>query len=518
MFQIIIAEDEQIERDSLKEIIEELLPDCRVVTVSNGQEAVITMREIKADIVFMDIQMPGMDGLTAARQIKAEYPGCELMFLTAFSEFGYAKEAVDLGASGYLLKPCNSHNLINALNRMMEKINLHRSEVMLNEQRRKNIELLTKEFEEQLVITVMGGYLRPQWVFKQLSLLDITFSNGVFVILRSLDGVSSERLRGMVNGLCWKTGIHHFSYEYDDSLYILVISSIKKDCVTHVFELMSELCCQTKFHQHKRLICAVSEQFDKIDDVQYAFYHAFNSLKYCLDGCEVFRCAAAESGDQNKNEAEKLRQLIIIGEKESAMALVQGFLDGLCARQFEIGIMIQKTQKLFQYVFEGLRSESGLEYENRFQLGGRFSKAESTGDLYDCAVRLIGEVMDYEAGNFKTHMMQIKFEIEEYLKANFRRDIFMQQVASEMNYSIAYFCRLFKSCFNKNFVTYLTEMRIKAAKDLLSNPTVSIKSIGENVGYKDSSHFTKTFRRIVGVSPSEYRASLFPENNEAGRL
>lgn len=518
MFQIIMAEDEQIERDSLKEIVEELLPDCRVMTVSNGQEAVIAMRKMKADIVFMDIQMPGMDGLAAARQIKIEYPCCELMFLTAFSEFGYAKEAVDLGASGYLLKPCNSQNLLIALNRMIEKINLHRYEVMLNEQRRKNIELLTKEFEEQLVITVMGGYLRPEWVYKQLSLMDISFSNGVFVILRSPDGVSSERLRGMVNGLCWKTGIYHFSYEYDDSLYILVVSSIKKDCAPHVFELMSELCSQIKLHQHKRLTCAISEQFDKIDDVQGAFFHVFTSLKHCSDGCEIYRCPVAESGDKNNNEAEKMRQLIIIGERESATALIQGFLDGLCARQFEIGIMIQKTQKMFQYVFEGLRSESGAEYENRFQLDSRFSKAASTGDLYSCAVRLIGEVMDYEAGNFKTHMMQIKCEIEEYLKANFRRDISMQQVASEMNYSIAYFCRLFKNCFNKNFVTYLTEMRIKAAKDLLSHPTVSIKSIGENVGYKDSSHFTKTFRRIVGVSPSEYRASLFPENSETGRL
>ena len=114
--------------------------------------------------------------------------------------------------------------------------------------------------------------------------------------------------------------------------------------------------------------------------------------------------------------------------------------------------------------------------------------------------------------------MQVKFEIEEYMKANFKRDIFMQQVAYEMNYSIAHFCRLFKSCFNKNFVTYLTEMRIKAAKDLLMNPTVSIKSIGEKVGYKDSSHFTKAFKRILGVSPSEYRCSLFPEKSRKDQL
>ncbi len=518
MYHIILADDEQIELDSMKDIIEAILPDCRVVTVSNGQEAVDAARFLHADIVFMDIQMPGMDGLAAARQIKSEFPRCEIMFLTAFSEFNYAKDAVDLGASGYLLKPCSSQNLFSALNRMTKKINLHRDEVKLNEQRQKSMEILTKEFGEQLVLTVMGGYLRPEWVYKQLSLMEISFSNGVFAILRSPDGISAERLRGTVNGLCWRTGIHHFSYEYDDSLYILVISCFNKDCASHVFELMSELCGQTWFHQHKRLICTVSEQFEKMDVVQDAFFRAFTSLKNCTEEKPVFQCNTAANGNQSDDEAEKLAQLVITGERNAVAGFIRNFLDGLCARQFEIGIMIQKTQKMLRHVFESLKSESGVEYESRFRLDGGFSSTVSADDIYESTVRLVSEVMDYEAGNFKTHMMQIKFEIEEYMRANFKRDIFMQQVASEMNYSTAHFSRMFKNCFNKNFVTYLTEMRIKAAKDLLLHPTVSIKSIGEKVGYKDSSHFTKAFKRIVGVSPSEYRSSLYPENSSADRF
>jgi two-component system response regulator YesN len=512
VYQIVLADDEQIERESLKDIIEKTLPDCRVVTASNGHEAVDAARHLPADTVFMDIHMPGMDGLVAARRIKSEFPNCEIMFLTAFSEFSYAKEAVDLGASGYLLKPCNSQNLLSALSRMTEKINLYRNELMMNEQRRKNMELLTKEFEEQFVLTVMGGYLRPEWVHRQLALMDVIFNNGVFLILRSPDGISAERLRGMVNGLCWRTGIYHFSYEYDDSLYIFVVSCLNKDCGNHAYELMSELCRQTKYHQNKRLMCALSEQFDKIDFVQDAFYHAFTSLQNFSDEEPVFRYVA-ENGNGKSGEAERLAHLVILGERESAENLIRNFLNGLCARQFEISIMITKMQKLFRCVFDNLTIESGIEYDSLFQLDEIFNRAAGIEDIYESAIRLAGEMMDCEARNFKSHMMQIKFEIEEYMKANFKRDIFMQQVAYEMNYSIAHFCRLFKSCFNKNFVTYLTEMRIKAAKDLLLNPTVSIKSIGEKVGYKDSSHFTKAFKRITGVSPSEYRCSLFPEKS-----
>ncbi len=83
-----------------------------------------------------------------------------------------------------------------------------------------------------------------------------------------------------------------------------------------------------------------------------------------------------------------------------------------------------------------------------------------------------------------------------------------------MNYSEAYFCKLFKQCFGKNFTSYLTEYRVDAAKKLLEDPMVNIKEIGRTVGYGDSNYFTKVFRRVTGISPTEYRTRIFRENKE----
>lgn len=84
-------------------------------------------------------------------------------------------------------------------------------------------------------------------------------------------------------------------------------------------------------------------------------------------------------------------------------------------------------------------------------------------------------------------------------------DICLQDVAVQFRYSDAYFCRFFKQNFDKNFIVYLSELRIERAKELLADVTVNIKDIGQKVGYRDSSYFTKVFKRIVGVTPSEYR-------------
>lgn len=95
-----------------------------------------------------------------------------------------------------------------------------------------------------------------------------------------------------------------------------------------------------------------------------------------------------------------------------------------------------------------------------------------------------------------------------YIQKNYMYDISMQDVARHMNYSEAYFCKLFKQCFNRNFTSYLTEYRMEEAKRMLKESTVNVKEIGKAVGYPDSNYFTKVFRRITGKSPTEYRTEF----------
>lgn len=108
-------------------------------------------------------------------------------------------------------------------------------------------------------------------------------------------------------------------------------------------------------------------------------------------------------------------------------------------------------------------------------------------------------------------MRKVSEVIREYISEHYMTDISMQDVARIMNYSEAYFCKLFKQCFSCNFTAYLAQFRMEEAKKLLAEPTVNVKIVGEAVGYSDSNYFAKVFKRYTGVTPTEYRLELFRE-------
>lgn len=98
-----------------------------------------------------------------------------------------------------------------------------------------------------------------------------------------------------------------------------------------------------------------------------------------------------------------------------------------------------------------------------------------------------------------------------YIEKHYTEDISMHDMAREMNYSDAYFCKLFKQCFKENFTTYLANYRIHRAKLLLEDHRMNIKDVGKAVGYEDSNYFSRVFRRGVGCTPSEYRMKIMRE-------
>lgn len=118
MIKILIADDEGYERDILAEILDKRFGrEAELRMAENGRLTVDTAALWAADVVLMDIEMPGINGIDAARQILEQLPACKIIFITAYSLFSYAHEAVKLGACDYILKPVNPDDVERAVRR-----------------------------------------------------------------------------------------------------------------------------------------------------------------------------------------------------------------------------------------------------------------------------------------------------------------------------------------------------------------------------------------------------------------
>lgn len=117
----------------------------------------------------------------------------------------------------------------------------------------------------------------------------------------------------------------------------------------------------------------------------------------------------------------------------------------------------------------------------------------------------LDELLSEEDTLNNVRLHAIAEQIRIYIEQHYQEDISVQEVAGLFHYSDAYFCKIFKQCFEKSFIVYLSEFRMEKAKELLRDVSVNIKDISVKVGYRDSNYFTKVFKRNMGETPSEYR-------------
>lgn len=116
MFTVLLVEDEELERRYLKSLLEKSSWGYKVVgEACNGREGIELHSKLQPDIVFMDIRMPGIDGLSATKSIKTSNPNVKILILTAYDDFNYAKQAIHLGVDEYLLKPAQPKDIFEAL-------------------------------------------------------------------------------------------------------------------------------------------------------------------------------------------------------------------------------------------------------------------------------------------------------------------------------------------------------------------------------------------------------------------
>lgn len=177
MIRLLIADDEKLEREALAELVQRRFEREVVLEVAeNGRKAADTAVLWGADLILMDIEMPGMSGLDAARAVLAQRPSCRVIFVTAYSLFQYAHEAVHLGACDYLLKPVDPDELEASVRRAMRQIQTERKLEELAAARPQPEQTETEEEEEDapeesensqtaLVMAHVRRYLEDNYMF-----------------------------------------------------------------------------------------------------------------------------------------------------------------------------------------------------------------------------------------------------------------------------------------------------------------------------------------------------------------
>ena len=122
---LLIADDEKITREYIKYVIEENTIDSIIMEASNGREVIELARSFLPDLILLDIRMPEIDGLTAAKKIKEEMPWINIVILTASDQFKYAQTAVKIHVQDYLLKPISPSKLMETITDVDPLYNLY---------------------------------------------------------------------------------------------------------------------------------------------------------------------------------------------------------------------------------------------------------------------------------------------------------------------------------------------------------------------------------------------------------
>ncbi|NLG87802.1 MAG: response regulator [Clostridiaceae bacterium] len=173
MYGLVIADDELIIRQGLMTIPWNEY-DIEVMGIaSNGSEALDMVMEKCPDILLTDIRMPGMDGLALIEAAKKYNPEIQAILLTGYEDFEYARDAIRLGAIGYILKPSDPEEIIESIERAKKKLEeIHgRNNISANNSKVKNriicklIEYIEEHYKEDITLQTAADYVHMNHIY-----------------------------------------------------------------------------------------------------------------------------------------------------------------------------------------------------------------------------------------------------------------------------------------------------------------------------------------------------------------
>lgn len=485
---IVIADDEYLAQQTLLSMIRQLEGEWEIVGVAgNGTELLDILQEQRPDIAFVDIKMPGMNGIEAMRAGKIFSPHTEWFILSGYSEFTYAQEGIQLGVLNYLLKPLSLGELREALQVAKTSI----QERMADKQRQfaNSVQNLCYGFELE------NGYLKEEYT-------DMHVQMAVVYWDCSLDGAAVSLLFKQVY-----TSIHRIVEEFTAKGALLTCFSLpsgqftvvgvpSKESWNEFFLRFQQIINSWQTSDLKLTIISSQEQVPLHDINQHVNRIMESSIFRILKGIgKIWNFHSFQHFDREHYELCKLLEKLVKAYRENQYS---AYMDVLFA--------IKKHTSAIEQLFEssGMKESVGMYLKTtmHIQLVPSASVPRTMTLLKEHGERLLQRM------NKDEPTQDIVQKVIQYMKSNYRDEIGTTMIAEHFQVTPNYLSTVFHQKTGFTIMRFLTELRINRAKEILAEGAVQIQEAAELVGYFNPRHFTNLFKKIEGHSPTEYKQML----------
>lgn len=542
MFKVMIIDDEPIIRKGLKNIINWKQYDCEICAeAADGVEGAELIKSHCPDIVFTDIKMPEVDGLSMIKEIKDTVADSKIIILTGYRDFDYAQEAIKLGAFDFILKPSKIEELTDVVKRAIKELKFQRDRTeeieKLKELYKQNLPIL----RERLLYDVLSGInTNEELIQAKMSLYGMDVENFTLLVVENDCEASDNCEReDPYNSHLYQFGIINtfeetvsndfniISVTLDDKRIAFIVKHpdtrsnytdlIEKKCtylqdiIANCFGFTVTIGISSEGLGAMQLLFKLKECMEALE---HKFYIGNNSIICYKDLHSFFR-------SEDNSLLEGYQKLLSDGIKSGNELLVKKRLKDItdyiecCAG----GINRENLKNFYcatVTIINNIRvSVSGAENNTKGLISKDISSLirmieksdnlkELNSILEEISLSVVSRVNKYNSKGIKLIMQRAL----EFIEENYNEQISLNEIAEYTFVSTYYISRLFKKELGKNFVDYLNEIRITKAKELLKDLRYKTYEVAELVGITDAHYFSKLFKKYESITPSEYRDTV----------
>ena len=501
---VLIVEDEVRIREGIGKLLSRSGGMYEVIAeAENGVEGLKAIFELKPDIVITDIRMPDMDGLEMLERMVKEGIHTKAIVLSAYSEFEYARTAMKLGVTEYLLKPIAYNEFMQSLEHVTFQIEKERLE--------KPEQIGTPE---QIFFSVLSGKMavdeQTEEYLANRYHIDSSMRMSLLCAYHG-ENVSTEETRRYFR--------HIFSSYEGLDYYILDL--MYRNTVTVVLRGYSSLKDLERWVQQQILqyspqrIAVGWIEVDSLNLLGEGFSLLYPYLDWNISmNQQVLICYPEIRNVQTApcnypiDLETKMKAAVCADDQEKEQELMKAFHASFCDGKIYAPKEIKESYVRFLWNIIAIAKEVGKVDTAQIDLQdllNRIMNAKLREELLDASSLVLGKLLHTQDAD-TTHLTvkRMKSMIHEY----YQTGIMLDDISRKLDMTPEYLGTLFHRETGITFSTYVKTYRISKAKELLVGTNLKLYEISEKVGYSDPKYFSRIFKEITGQLPTEYRRSV----------